>query len=116
MPKSQDEVVPPPFAQWLLWEEQSNFSGFRTTTEQVALEVSHVPRAQVCAWSSRRTRLRELVARFVDEAHVRFPKHPLNRDPSVAFSGNPVAERWSARFTSSRTLVVAGPARRGRSR
>jgi len=48
MPKNQDEVVPQPFAQWLLWEEQSNFSGFRTTTESVELEVVAVPRAELC--------------------------------------------------------------------
>ena len=35
------------FAQWLLWEEQSNFSGFRTTTDFVELEVAHVERSRV---------------------------------------------------------------------
>jgi hypothetical protein len=110
MPKTQDEVVPQPFAQWLLWEEQSNFAGFRTTTERVELEVVAVPRAELCVEIAPEAP-RELVQRFIDDARVRFPKHPLNRDPSVAFSAAPAAERWSARFTSSRTLVVAEPAR-----
>lgn len=103
-------MVPPTFAQWLLWEEQSNFHGFRTTTEQVELEVASVPRADVSVQIADDAP-RELVRRFVDEARVRFPKHPLNRDASVAFSSAPAAERWSARFTSSRTLVVADGAR-----
>ena len=38
------EVAPHPFAQWLLWEEQANFAGFRTTTDPVAIEVAAVPR------------------------------------------------------------------------
>jgi SAM-dependent methyltransferase len=37
---------------------------------------------------------------------VLFPRHPLNRDPSVSFYDEPVADRWWCRFTSSRTLVV----------
>jgi hypothetical protein len=110
MPKNQDEVVPQPFAQWLLWEEQSNFAGFRTTTDRVELEVALVPRSQLCVEVAADAP-RELVQRFLDDGAVRFPKHPLNRDPSVAFSAEPAAERWGARFTSSRTLVVADPAR-----
>ena len=111
MPKTQGEVVPHPFAQWLLWEEQSNFSGFRTTTDPVPLEVAVVPRAELRV-AITDDAPRELVARFMDAHGVRFPRHPLNRDPSVAYASAPSAERWPARFTSSRTLVVAdGPLR-----
>jgi len=99
-------VVPPPFAQWLLWEEQSNFHGFRTSTERVELEVALVPRAELRVQISAEAPS-ELVRRFLGDDLVKFPKHPLNRDPSVAFSNAPPAERWLARFTSSRTLVVA---------
>src|SRR5262249_22292709 len=98
------------FAQWLLWEEQSNFSGFRTTTDPVSLEVAVVSRAELRVEIAAHAP-RELVARFVDAERVRFPKHPLNRDPSVAYAAAPAAERWPARFTSSRTLVVADGAR-----
>jgi hypothetical protein len=93
------------FAQWLLWEEQANFAGFRTSTRAIDVEVVRVER--------RRARVRfaaglsrELRARVVDGAHVLLPKHPLNRDPGVAFADAPAALTWRARFTSSRTLVV----------
>jgi hypothetical protein len=109
MPKHPLEVVPQPFAQWLLWEEQSNFAGFRTTTLPVDLEVAAVPRAELSVEIAPDAPL-ELVQRFVDGDRVRFPKHPLNLDPTVAFAFEPAAERWPARFTSSRTLVVADPA------
>ena len=99
-------MVPQPFAQWLLWEEQSNFLGFRTTTEPVDLEVAVVPRAELRVETAADASP-ELVARFVDAERVRFPKHPLNRDRSVVYASAPTAERWRARFTSSRTLVVA---------
>ena len=101
-------MAPHPFSQWLLWEEQANFAGFRTTTAPVAIEVAHVPQREVQVKIARDAP-GELVARFVAGGSVRFPRHPLNRDPSVAFATAPAAARWSARFTSSRTLVVAEP-------
>jgi hypothetical protein len=45
---------------------------------------------------------------FLRGDRVLVPRHPLNRDPTVAFSDAPVAERWTARFTSSRTLAFPG--------
>jgi hypothetical protein len=109
MPKYLGEVVPQPFAQWLLWEEQSNFAGFRTTTLPVELEVAAVPRAELAVEIAPDAR-RDLVERFIDGGRVNFPKHPLNLDPTVAYAAAPAAERWTARFTSSRTLVVADTA------
>lgn len=103
-------MAPHPFAQWLLWEEQANFAGFRTTTDPVPIEVAVVPQRDVAVRIARDAP-GELVSRFVAGGVVRFPKHPLNRDPSVAFSDAPAAERWPARFTSSRTLAVADGAR-----
>jgi hypothetical protein len=106
--------VPPhpldPFAQWLLWEQQANFHGFRTSAREIELEVVRVERRRV------RVRFgaglsRELRARAIDGEHVLLPKHPLNLDPGVAFSDAPVALRWRAHFTSSRTLVVVPPDR-----
>ena len=111
MPKHTGEVVPQPFAQWLLWEEQSNFLGFRTTTEPVALDVVAVPRADLRVQLAADVPL-ELVERFLDGESVLFPKHPLNRDDSVAYSRAPAVQRWTARYTSSRTLVVAPPGTR----
>ncbi len=98
-------MAPHPFAQWLLWEEQANFAGFRTTTDPVAIEVATVPARDV-AVKIACDAPGELVTRFVAGGRVRFPKHPLNQDHSVAFSTSPAAERWTARFTSSRTLAV----------
>jgi hypothetical protein len=98
-------VAPHPFGQWLLWEEQSNFSGFCATTDAVPLEIASAPRAAVHVELAEEAP-RELVARFVATDWVRFPKHPLNRDASVAFAGAPSVETWRARFTSSRTLVI----------
>lgn len=94
-----------PFEQWLRWEERANLVGFRMTVEPVALEVSAIPAERVLV------QLASSVAaavsqRFFRAGCVYFPKHPLNRDAKVAFSAAPVAERWPARFTSSRTLVV----------
>ena len=93
------------FAQWLLWEEQSNFSGFRTTTGFIELEVARIERSRVEVRTAGPI-ARELAERLFCGDHVLFPKHPLNRDPGVAFRDAPVAEHWRARFTSSRTLVV----------
>ena len=96
---------PQPFAQWLLWEQQANFAGFRTSTREVELEVVRVERRHV------RVRVAAglaptLRARIVAGAHALLPKHPLNRDPGVAFAQAPAALSWRARFTSSRTLVI----------
>jgi hypothetical protein len=92
-------------AQWLLWEEQSNFSGFRTTTDFVELEVARVERARV-ELATAGPIPRAIAERVFSGEHVLFPKHPLNRDEGVAFRELPAAERWLARFTSSRTLVI----------
>ena len=93
------------FAQWLLWEEQSNFSGFRTTTRFVELEVARIERGRV-ELGTAGPLARELAERVFSGDHVLFPKHPLNRDEGVAFRDVAASERWRARFTSSRTLVV----------
>jgi hypothetical protein len=49
---------------------------------------------------------RALVQRFLRPGGIRFPRHPLNRDPEVAFFAAKKAEEWIGRYTSSRTLVV----------
>jgi len=94
-----------PFAQWLLWEEQSNFSGFRSTTRPIELEVARIERSRVEVRTAGPI-ARELAERILRGDHVLFPKHPLNRDEGVAFRDVAASERWLARFTSSRTLVV----------
>jgi hypothetical protein len=66
--------------------------------EPSAVEVQRVPGAP-----------RALVERFLRPGHqggVRFPRHPLNRDTTVAFFAAKKAEEWIGRYTSSRTLVV----------
>ncbi|MEZ4332298.1 MAG: hypothetical protein R3F35_11125 [Myxococcota bacterium] len=102
------ELLADPVAQWLDWEEQANLIGFRVSTVPVQVELSAIARdgleIHVLPGATE-----ALVARFVRGDHVLCARHPLNRDPSVAWQATPVAERWSARFTSSRTLAMDGP-------
>jgi len=97
--------VDDPFEQWLRWEERANLVGFRTSTEPVDLAVSAIPADRVLVQQASGLP-GAFPRRFFRDGRVYFPKHPLNRDKKVAFSSAPVAERWRARFTSSRTLVV----------
>jgi hypothetical protein len=99
------EPHPDPIEQWLRWEEQANLLGFRTSTEPVELAVAEVPRSRVGVETGPRTPA-PIAARFLLGDRVRYPKHPLNRDASVAFHDEPEQGRWLARYTSSRTLVV----------
>jgi hypothetical protein len=94
-----------PVEQWLQWEEQANLIGFRTSTQPVELSVSAVPRDLVSVGVASHAPA-SVVGRFLKGDRVLFPKHPLNRDPSVAFFGAPVVEHWLCRYTSSRTLVA----------
>jgi len=102
------ELDPDPVAQWLEWEEQANLVGFRTGTAPLEIDVVSVAvdevEVHVLAGAPD-----VIVDRFVRGDRVCFPRHPLNRDPSVAWFDAPVSERWTARFTSSRTLALPGP-------
>lgn len=105
----EDELVllPDPVEQWLDWEEQANLIGFRADTRPVAVELSLVDREEleihVLPGAPD-----EITKRFVRNNFVLCGRHPLNRDPLVAWTGTPVSETWSARFTSSRTLAMHG--------
>lgn len=97
--------VADPFEQWLRWEERANLVGFRMSIDPVALAVSAIPADRVLVQQAAGVP-DAFRRRFFRDGHVLFPKHPLNRDAKVAFTAAPAAERWPARFTSSRTLVV----------
>jgi len=99
---------PDPVAQWLDWEEQANLVGFRASTQSVSIDVVSVPREELEVHILPGAP-EAIVARFVQGERVCFPRHPLNTDPGVAYFDAPVAERWTARFTSSRTLALPGP-------
>jgi hypothetical protein len=103
----EDALAQPgdPVECWLQWEEQANLIGFRTSTEPVPIEVASVQRSALEVRVPNRAP-RAIVGRFLRGERVLFPKHPLNRDASVAFFEAPIAELWLARYTSSRTLVV----------
>src|SRR5881296_2362746 len=101
------EVDPDPVEQWLDWEQQANLVGFRTNTAPVQVDVVAVPRTEVEVHVQPGAPA-EVVDLFLRGDRVLVPRHPLNRDPTVAFSNEPVAERWTARFTSSRTLAFPG--------
>lgn len=100
-----------PIEQWLLWEEQANLAGFRTSVQPVPIEVAAVPRdkvsVRIATWPPA-----EILSRFLGFDRVLFPRHPLNQDRSVKFSELPAAEHWVCRYTSSRTLVVVEPRER----
>src|SRR4029453_1430453 len=100
----QQEVAPPvsrepfevksdPVAQWLDWEQQANLVGFRTSTLPGQVDVVAVPRGEVEVHVMRGAPT-EVVDLFLRGDRVLVPRHPLNRDPTVAFSNEPVAERW----------------------
>jgi SAM-dependent methyltransferase len=103
------EPLDDPVEQWLRWEEEANLVGFRMSTKPVEVAVAAVSPGLVSIEASTDAPA-DIVQRFVRGDRVLFPRHPLNRDPSVSFYDEPVAERWWCRFTSSRTLVVTvGP-------
>jgi hypothetical protein len=111
-PEQPIEPLREPVEQWLHWEEQANLVGFRASTKPVEVAVVAVAPGLVSVEAASDAP-RDVLARFVRGESVFFPRHPLNRDPSVSFYGEPVAESWFCRFTSSRTLVV--PAAPGQS-
>jgi hypothetical protein len=102
------QTLEDPVAQWLDWEAQANLVGFRTSTQPVQVDVVSVP-AEALEIHVLPAAPAEIVGRFLRGDRVLFARHPLNRDASVAWYDAPVAERWSARFTSSRTLAMPGP-------
>ncbi len=100
-------VLADPVAQWLDWEERANLVGFRTNTAPVQVDVVAVPRSelQIHVLPGAPAEVLDL---FLRGERVLVPRHPLNCDPGVAWFDAPVAERWTARFTSSRTLAFPG--------
>jgi len=106
-PEAELVLDPDPVAQWLDWEEQANLVGFRTDTRPVEVELSRIDRARLEIHVLPGAPA-AIVERFVRDAGVLCARHPLNRDPQVAWTTTPVDARWSARFTSSRTLAMYG--------
>ena len=107
MRRESFEVKSDPVAQWLDWEQQANLVGFRTSTAPVQVDVVAVPRSAVETHALPGAPS-DVLDLFLRGDRVLVPRHPLNRDKTVAFSDEPVAERWTARFTSSRTLAFPG--------
>ena len=107
-PAAAFRLLPDPVAQWLDWEEQANLVGFRVSTVPVEVELSKISRDALEIYVLPGAP-DEIVARFLRGPDVLCARHPLNLDASVAWQTTPVAERWSARFTSSRTLAMYGP-------
>lgn len=101
------QLVRDPVAQWLDWEEQANLVGFRASTAPVRVDVVSVPRDELEVHILPGAPP-QAVALFLRGDRVLFPRHPLNRDPTVAWFDGPALEQWEARFTSSRTLALPG--------
>jgi hypothetical protein len=100
-------LLPDAVEQWLDWEQQANLIGFRTDTRPVEVELSEIDRDELEIYVLPGAPP-EIVDRFLRGDKIRCARHPLNQDPSVAWSATPVDARWSARFTSSRTLAMFG--------
>lgn len=100
-------LIPDPIAQWLDWEEQANLVGFRTDTAPVEVALSEIDRAELEVHILPGAPS-EIVDRFIRGDKVLCARHPLNQDARVAWTSTPVDARWSARFTSSRTLAMYG--------
>lgn len=100
-------LLPDPVEQWLDWEERANLIGFRTDTRPAEILLSEIDVAELEVH-----RLPgapdEIVDRLLRGDKVRCGRQPLNQDPLVAWTSTPVDARWSARFTSSRTLAMHG--------
>lgn len=107
-PEAELSLLPDPVEQWLDWEEQANLIGFRADTRPVEVELSEIDRDQLEIFVLPGAP-EEIVARFIRANKVLCARHPLNKDELVAWSTTPVDARWSARFTSSRTLAMHGP-------
>ena len=106
-PEEELRLLPDPVAQWLDWEEQANLVGFRTDTRPVEVELSEIAGDELEVFVLPGAP-DEIVKRFIDGDRVLCARHPLNRDPLVAWTATPVDAVWSARFTSSRTLAMYG--------
>jgi hypothetical protein len=106
-PESELVLLCDPVEQWLDWEEQANLIGFRTGTHPVEVELSEIDRDELEVHVLPGAPP-EIMERFLRGGKILCARHPLNRDALVAWSGTPVHARWSARFTSSRTLAMHG--------
>ncbi len=96
---------PNAFEQLVQWEEQASLRYFRETEQIFGLEMARVDAAGVELQFG--SRLPEGVRRsFVREGFVMWPKHPYNTDATVPYFTKAATERWPARFTASRSLVV----------
>lgn len=100
-------LLPDPIEQWLDWEQQANLIGFRTDTHPVDVLLSEIDRndLEIHVLPGAPP---DIIERFVRDDRVLCARHPLNQDASIAWTTTPVDERWSARFTSSRTLAMYG--------
>src|SRR5262245_38992795 len=83
------EVKSDPVAQWLDWEQQANLVGFRTSTAPVQVDVVAVPRSEVETHALPGA-ASDVLDLFLRGDRVLVPRHPLNRDKTVAFSDSPV--------------------------
>ena len=108
-PDAPMALLDDPIEQWLLWEEQANLHGFRTSTAPVPIEVAAVPRSavtvRIATWPPA-----EILERFVRARPRAVPAPSAEPRPARSRSRTlPAAERWVCRYTSSRTLVVVEP-------
>lgn len=102
---SKFPVSADPFEQYLLWEEQANFMGYRNPIEAVDIPLVSVPIDELHIKSFGDTP-DEIGQLFTNGEFLNYPLHPNNKDPRVAYRNSAKTGSWDGRYTASRTMVI----------
>jgi hypothetical protein len=94
-----------PFEQWLLWEQEANFSPFRKERTPIQIGVSHVSPHDVKAKFLKSTP--GSLKKFVfDGKTVRYFKHPFNTRKDIPHINDATVEQIPAYQTASRSVAL----------
>lgn len=94
-----------PIEQLLLWEETANLAAYQKPTQPVQVAVV---RESVAGFSLQTTtkRPQEIVDLFSRNGGLAVPQHPFNKSSEAPSYGKPAYEKWTARFSASRSLFL----------
>ncbi|MBC7370546.1 MAG: hypothetical protein H7326_03215 [Bdellovibrionaceae bacterium] len=94
-----------PFEQWLIWEQEANFSVFRKTRELIKVPVSHVPKetVDITYLNSATPSLRKLIG---SGDSISWFKHPYNSVKSIPHFEDKADTEVYAALTASRSLGI----------
>lgn len=98
-------VEKPPFEQWLIWEQEANFSIFRKSRAPVQVPVSFISTndVNITFLDSATPALRKLIG---NDQIVKWFKHPYNNVQALPHFHDKVDSRIIAYQTASRSLAV----------